>query len=447
LNGRKFYANMITDTIFALSSGYGRAGIAVLRLSGTGVRAILLSMLGRLPEPRRATLARFKDPGSGEMIDRGLALFFPAPASETGEDCAEFHCHGGPAVVTAMLRAFASFAAARLAEPGEFVRRAFENGKLDLTAVEGLADLVAAETEGQRRQALRQAEGALGRKVEGWRKALLEAAALLEADIDFADEGDVAAAASPQLQELLAPLAAELKAALAAGQAGERLRDGLMVVIAGPPNAGKSTLLNALARRDAAIVSAIPGTTRDAIEVHLDLAGLPVTLIDTAGLRPSEDPIETIGMSRTKAKAESADLILWLSEAAEPRPPALAGTAEIWPIFTKADLCVAPPDLAKGLSLSAASGENLDLLTKQLTAFAQKATGQGEGALITSERHRRVLEMAAAALAHAQATPGGAPELLAEDLRCAIRALEALIGKIDVEAVLGEIFSRFCIGK
>ncbi|MGB8278769.1 MAG: tRNA uridine-5-carboxymethylaminomethyl(34) synthesis GTPase MnmE [Methylovirgula sp.] len=444
---------MTNETIFALSSGLGRAGVAVLRLSGPGVRHILLAMIGHVPEPRRAKLARFKDPRSGEMIDRGLLLFFPAPASFTGEDCAEFHCHGGPAVVAAMLRAFGRFDGARPAEAGEFARRAFENGKLDLTEVEGLADLIEAETEAQRRQALRQTQGELGRRAREWRSLLLSASARIEAEIDFGEEADVSRVVRQEILGNLASLATALRKELAAGRAGERLREGLVVVIAGPPNAGKSTLLNALARREAAIVSAIPGTTRDAIEVHLDLNGLPLTLIDTAGLRESQDPIEAIGIARTKAKAGEADLILWLSDAAAPEPPAIAAEVKIWPVFTKLDLL--EPDGRDGsaslhgeIRLSAASGENMDLLLARLTEFAKAATGGGEGALITRERHRRAMAAALAALEHAQAEQFfAAPELLAEDLRCAIRALERLIGKIDVEDVLNEIFSRFCIGK
>lgn len=448
-SGREFYANMTIETIFALSSGLGRAGVAVLRLSGPGVREILTGMIGYVPEPRRASLARFKAPASGETIDLGLALFFPAPASFTGEDCAEFHCHGGSAVVAAMLRAFAGFAATRPAQAGEFARRAFENGKLDLTEVEGLADLIEAETEAQRRQALRQVQGHLGRKAEAWRKSLLAASALLEAEIDFADEADVTMARQ-DVTTAIAALTQQLAAELAAARAGERLREGLVVVIAGPPNAGKSTLINALARREVAIVSPLPGTTRDAIEVHLDLQGLPVTLIDTAGLRDSPDPIEAIGMARTKARAGEADLILWLSEAAAPVAPNLDAGAEIWPVLTKLDLLVA--DAAETapnrLRISASSGQNLDLLVVRLAEFAAATTGGGEGGLITRERHRHAITAALAALQGAQIEAlTRAPELLAEDLRRAIRALESLIGRIDVEDVLGEIFSRFCIGK
>lgn len=449
--GGERHAKMTKDTIFALSSGFGRAAIAVLRLSGPATRDILAAIIGRVPEPRRAVLARFKDPGSGEIIDRGLALFFPGPASETGEDCAEFHCHGGPAVIAAMLRMLSRFAGARLAEPGEFARRAFENGKLDLTEVEALGDLIAAETEAQRRQAVRQAQDGLGRKADAWRQELIKAAGLIEAGIDFVEE-DIPEGTRSEIRATIAALGQRLRDELAAGHAGERLRDGVSVVIAGPPNAGKSTLLNALARREAAIVSAIPGTTRDAIEIHLDLHGLPVRMIDTAGLRDSHDAIEAIGIARAQEKTAEADLVLWLSEAAAPvAPSGFATKAKVWRLFTKSDLLEgSPPETParEDIFLSAATGENINALIARLSKFAHEMTAGGEGALITRERHRRAMTLALAALERAESRElVEAPELLAEELRCAIRALESLIGKIDVEDVLGEIFSRFCIGK
>lgn len=435
------------DTIYALASGLGRAAIAVLRLSGPNVRSIVAAIAGKQPEPRRAQLRSFKDPSTKTEIDRGLALFFPAPGSFTGEDCAEFHIHGGPAVAAAMIRALASFETTRPAEPGEFTRRAFENGKLDLTEVEGLGDLIEAETEAQRRQALRQAEGSLRHKAEDWRAQLIEAAALVEAEIDFADEADVAPLARAKLSAQLAGLRADLEAALRAAQAGERLRDGLTVVIAGPPNAGKSTLFNALARREAAIVSALPGTTRDALELHLDLGGYPVTLIDTAGLRASEDAIERIGMARTRARAEAADLVLWLSETPDPPPRGFASGRDLWPILTKIDLHPEAAPARGRIALSAATGANLELLVQKLAAFARASTGGGEPGLITRERQRKAIAGAAAALRRAETALEAPVELLAEELRTATRALERLTGRIDVDDVLGEIFARFCIGK
>ena len=307
------------DTIFAIASGAGRAAIAVLRLSGPAVRAIVKSLAGKLPEPHTAALATFRDPATGDAIDKGFVIFFPAPKTYTGEDYAEFHVHGGRAVVAAMVKALGGIAGARPAEPGEFTRRALLNDKMDLAEVEGLADLIDAETEWQRRAALRQSEGVLGRQAAIWRSALLEAAALLEAEIDFSEEEDVPGFSGRRAGEILGPVLAGLKSELAAGRAGERLREGVAVVIAGPPNAGKSTLLNALVRRDVAIVSPFAGTTRDLIEVHLDLGGCPVTLIDTAGLRESFDAVEKIGVFRTRDKARVADLVLVALRGLRPR--------------------------------------------------------------------------------------------------------------------------------
>ena len=299
-------------TIFALSSGRPPAAIAVVRISGARAGEALKALGVKIPEPRKAGLARVRDPQTNEIIDEALALFFPGPHSETGEDTAELQLHGGRAVIAATLSALGQLPGLRPAEAGEFTRRAFENGKLDLTAVEGLADLVGAETEGQRRQAFRQMKGALGGRAEEWRQKLIRALALVEARIDFSDEADVP-------EDLLGPalamareLTAEIEAALADERRGERLREGLVVAIAGPPNAGKSTLLNRIAQREAAIVSPHAGTTRDVIEVHLDLNGWPVTLLDTAGMRETGDPVEMEGVRRARARAGAADLVLWV---------------------------------------------------------------------------------------------------------------------------------------
>ena len=436
------------DTIFAIASGAGRAAIAVLRLSGPAVRTIVKSLAGKLPEPRAAALRAFRDPGTGEAIDKGFVIFFPAPKTYTGEDYAEFHVHGGRAVVAAMVKAIGAIAGTRPAEPGEFTRRALLNGKMDLAEVEGLADLIDAETEWQRRAALRQAQGVLGRQAAIWRGALLEAAALLEAEIDFSEEEDVPGFSGRRAAEILAPVLAALKAELAAGRAGERLREGVAVVIAGPPNAGKSTLLNALVRRDVAIVSPFAGTTRDLIEVHLDLGGCPVTLIDTAGLRESFDAVEKIGIFRTRDKARVADLVLWLSEACAPVPPGVQG-GEVWPVFTKSDLLAAgkKQSVTEALYISAESGENLDLLLKRMEDFARAVVGGGHAGLIARERHRKAFETAGQALERVLADPGAPAELLAEDLRVAMVSLQRLTGVVDVEDILGEIFARFCIGK
>ncbi len=304
-------------TIFALSSGRAPAAIAVIRISGPRAGEALKALTGRLPEPRKAAFARVRDPRTQEPIDEALALWFPAPASETGEDTAELQLHGGRAVIAATLAALGEVDGLRPAEAGEFTRRAFENGKLDLTAVEGLADLVMAETEGQRRQALRQMQGALGVRAESWRERLVRALALIEARIDFVDEADVPEDLVQPALTLARELAGDIEAVLADGRRGERLREGLVVAIAGPPNAGKSTLLNRIARREAAIVSPYAGTTRDVIEVHLDLEGWPVTLLDTAGIRDSDDPVEREGVRRARERAAAADLVLWVVDAAE----------------------------------------------------------------------------------------------------------------------------------
>jgi tRNA modification GTPase len=302
-------------TIFALSSGRGPAAIAVVRISGPRAGAALKALTGKVPKARQAALVRVRDSRSQEPIDEALALWFPAPGSETGEDVAELQLHGGRAVIAATLAALGSIEGLRPAEAGEFTRRAFENGKLDLTAVEGLADLVAAETQGQRRQALRQMQGALGARAESWRARLIRALALAEAAIDFSDEADVPADVMTPALQLARELESEIAAALADGRRGERLREGLTVAIAGPPNAGKSTLLNRIARREAAIVSPYAGTTRDVIEVHLDLDGWPVTLLDTAGIRATQDPVELEGVRRARERAAAADLVLWVVDA------------------------------------------------------------------------------------------------------------------------------------
>ena len=302
-------------TIFALSSGRPPAAIAVIRISGPRARDALRVLGVKIPEPRRAALARLRDPVSNEIIDEGLALFFPGPRSETGEDVVELQLHGGRAVIAGVLEALERIEGLRPAEAGEFTRRAFENGKLDLTAVEGLADLVAAETEGQRRQAFRQMNGLLGGRAEEWRRKLIQALALIEARIDFSDEADVPEDLVGPALGIAREMAAEIEAALADGCRGERLREGLVVAIAGPPNAGKSTLLNRIAQREAAIVSPQAGTTRDVIEVHLDLNGWPVTLLDTAGMRETGDPVEMEGVRRARARAAAADLVLWVVDA------------------------------------------------------------------------------------------------------------------------------------
>jgi tRNA modification GTPase len=454
---------MITerDTIFALSSGRPPAAIAVIRVSGPHAGAALQALIGRLPTPRHATLVHVCDPGNAEVIDEGLALWFPGPNSETGEDVAELQIHGGRAVIAATLAALGKLPGLRPAEAGEFTRRAFENGRVDLPAVEGLADLVAAETEAQRRQAYQHLKGLLGERAETWRQRLIEALALVEAGIDFSDEDDVPKAAMAQALARVAPLADEIEKACTGG--GERLREGLRVAIAGPPNAGKSTLFNRLARREAAIVSPFPGTTRDVLELHLDLGGYPVTVLDTAGIRESEDPVEREGVRRATEQALAADLVLWVVDATEGswREPcrasdpieASSGTA-VWVLLNKIDLVPRAQRSLAGAGdgepvrlISGATGEGLDELVSALTQFCEEYF-PAEPALVTRERQRAHLQETVLALRDAQAAAAeGREEIVAEQLRLATRALGKLLGRVDVEDILDVIFRDFCIGK
>jgi len=429
------------DTIFALSSGRPPSGVAVVRISGPDAGAALRALCGSLPAPRHASYVRLDDPADGTPLDRALVLFFPGPASATGEDVAELHLHGGRAVVAAVLRALGRLPRLRPAEAGEFTRRAHAGGKLDLAEVEGLADLIAAETEAQRRQALALASGALSRRVGGWRTGLIGILALLEAAIDFSDEGDVAEDVARDAVAGIVALQRELAEALQDAGRGERVRDGLVVAIAGPPNAGKSTLLNRLAGREAAIVSEIPGTARDVLEVHLELAGQAVTLLDTAGLRETADAVEAEGVRRARARAEAADLVLWLSDSAQAPPPALSAAVRV---RTKLDRGMEVPP--GWLGISAASGAGMDALLALLEAQAEALAG-GAPALVSRERQRLALERAAEHLARAGGAFAGHEELRAEEVRLAVRALDQLIGRVDVEDVLDALFGTFCIGK
>jgi tRNA modification GTPase len=430
---------MVMDTIFALSSGSGRAGVAVIRLSGPRAGEAVRVLAGAAPPPRRAALRTLRD-SAGEPIDQALVLWLPGPGSFTGEDMAELHCHGSRAVLARLTAVLAATEGLRPAEAGEFTRRALVNGRMDLTEAEALADLIAAETEAQRRQALGLARGALRERVGVWRDVLLRAMALVESSLDFADEGDVEDERGiATARRLAGELAAGIAGVLGGARRGERLREGFTVVIAGPPNAGKSTLLNALARRDVAIVSDRPGTTRDVIEVHLDLDGLPVTVVDTAGLRDSDDAVEAEGIRRARRRAEDADLVLWLSETGEVPPSALDAA---WPVQTKIDSTAHRS--AAALALSARSGEGVAALLGRLVDAARAALGHGD-ALVARERQRLALERAASALGRASAVAD--PELMAEDLRAASAALAAVVGAVGVEDVLDTLFSEFCIGK
>jgi tRNA modification GTPase len=430
------------DTIIAPASGAGRAAIAVIRISGPRTRAVLEALTGGVPPPRHASLREIGPPARA-AIDRGLVLWFPAPASFTGEDMAELQVHGSRAVVREIVDAVLALPGTRLAEPGEFARRAFENGKLDLTQVEGLADLIDAETEAQRRQALAQAEGSLRALYESLRDELVRAQALMEAGLDFADEGDVVADVGAKADAIVATMRAAIARHLAE-KSGEVLRDGLRVVIAGPPNAGKSSLMNALAKRDVAIVSEEAGTTRDVIELHLDLGGVPVIVADTAGIREAEGRLEQAGIDRALSRVEAADLVLWVVDATAPVWLAPAGAMAV---LNKIDLAPGAGTGRDVLEVSARTGEGIDRLVALLAERAAEAVASGAGGpLLTRIRHRVELESAEAALQRF-ADPTLSPELKAEELRVAARHLGRLTGRIDVEEVLGAIFAEFCIGK
>jgi len=449
------------QTIFALSSGRPPSAIAIVRVSGPQAGAALTALAGKIPAPRIATRVVLRD-ANRQPIDDAVVLWFPGPASATGEDVAEFHVHGGRAVLAALFAALSAFDHVRAAEPGEFTRRGFENGKLDLTGAEALDDLIHADTDRQRRQALRHLKGVLGDRARDWRAQIIEAAALIEAGIDFSDEGDVPA-------ELIAPALAKIRAllgeiqeVLAAQGKSERLRDGLVVAIAGPPNVGKSTLMNALARREVAIVSPHAGTTRDIIEVQLDLDGYPVTVIDTAGIRATDDPVEQEGVRRARARAAEADLVLWLVDAQQDESIHDAGVPA-WIVRNKIDLDAGQrndpanagqpsADLSKRwarthFAISASRGDGISELVAALVEFARDYFGSGEGALIGRGRQRKLLQETALSLQRSIAVVGKGEELAAEDLRLAAQCLGRLLGRVDVEDILDVIFRDFCIGK
>jgi tRNA modification GTPase len=440
------------QTIFAPSSGRPPSAIAIVRVSGPQAGTALTSLAGKIPVPRMMRRVLLHDTHQ-QPIDDALVLWFPAPGSATGEDVAEFHVHGGRAVLAALFAALSAFDNVRPAEPGEFTRRAFENGKLDLTEAEGLDDLIHADTDRQRRQALRHLKGLLGDKARDWRGQIIEASALIEAGIDFSDEGDVPA-------ELIAPALARIKTllgdieeVLAAQGQSERLREGLVVAIAGPPNVGKSTLMNQLARREVAIVSPHAGTTRDIIEVQLDLDGYPVTVIDTAGIRDTDDPVELEGVRRARARAAEADLVLWMIDAQHEQSRD-QGAAPIWTVRNKIDLDTAKPGVSSRrgsggaeFAISASRGDGIQQLIGALVGFAQDYFGSGEGGLIGRERQRKLLQETASALERSIRVIGEGEELAAEELRTAAHSLGRLLGRIDVEDILDAIFRDFCIGK
>jgi tRNA modification GTPase len=441
----------MSETIYALASGAGRAGIAVLRLSGTAADAALSALSDApLPPPRRAARVRLRDPQTGTPLDDGLGLRFPGPASYTGEDVVELHIHGGSAVVSAVFEALGRLPDLRMAEPGEFTRRAVLAGKMDLTAAEGLIDLIDAETEAQRKQALRQADGALGALYDDWRGRLIPALAHLEAAIDFPDE-DLPENLAAKIEPVLAALRAEMAAHLDDSRRGERLRQGVQIAIVGPPNAGKSSLLNILAQRDAAIVSATAGTTRDVIEVRLDLGGFPVLAADTAGLREARDEIEAEGIRRARHWAGAADLkiaVFAVDDPAAARDAADVVDLETIVVLNKVDLGEpdwTPPPAIGHFPVSVATGQGLDALISGVTEAVAARIDVGAAPLMTRARHRAAVTECAEALDRAVAAP--LPELAAEDLRLAVRALGRITGAVDVEDLLDVIFRDFCIGK
>ena len=427
------------DTVFALATARGKAGVAVIRVSGPRAHEAVVTLCGRLPAARQAGLRRLM--WRGEVLDAALVLLFDAGASFTGETVAELQVHGSVAVVSAVLAALAEQPGLRMADAGEFTRRALENGLLDLAQVEGLADLIEAETEAQRRQAQRVLSGAIGRRAEGWRRRLIRAGALIEASIDFVDE-DVPVDVRPEVLGLLDSLLADLRQEVVGSHVAERLRDGFEVAIVGAPNVGKSTLLNALAGREAAITSVHAGTTRDVIEVRMDLAGLPVTILDTAGLREAGDDVERIGIQRGIVRAQAADLRVFLRgtqrEVLGLEP--VSGDIEV---FGKADLGV-----SAGPSVSGLTGAGVEHLVARIVAVLQgRVASTG---VMTRARHRMALIRAVEAMESARSEisiPSGRIELVAAEVWSAIRALDMLVGRLDVENLLDEIFASFCIGK
>lgn len=470
-----------SDTIAALSSGALPAGVAVVRVSGPAAREVMERLAGSVPPERRASLRRFRD-AADRTIDRGIALFFPGPGSVTGEDLVEFHLHGGRAVVAAFLEAATSIPGVRLAVAGEFTRRGFENGRIDLTEAEGLADLLAASTEAQRRMAVAQAGGALRALYEGWMRDLTNARAMVEASFDFADEGDVDEDVASGVERQVAGVADAMRAHLAKADRGEILREGFKVAIVGAPNAGKSSLLNALADREVAIVAEIPGTTRDVIEATLDLGGIPVRFSDTAGIRETADRIEAMGIERARAVMDEAELVLalvdphagpttleWLSglmthvkhplmlAGQQPVPEEMSGdqpasSRPILTIRTKIDQDEltggAPPhDPGCDLAISTRTGEGLADLVDRIANIAAAAVGDPDDVVPARTRHRELIGDALRLLTEFQAAPDMPAEVRAETLRRTSHRLGALTGQVGVEDLLEVIFSEFCIGK
>lgn len=438
---------MATDTIFALSTGALPCGVAVIRLSGPAVRDVLQSICGTVPEPRVAVLRSIRN-RDGLMIDRGLVLFFPGPASFTGEDCAEFHVHGSRAVVAALLASLSEEPDCRLAEAGEFSRRAFEHGKLDLVEVEGLADLLAAETEMQRRQAVQQADGTATAIYNAWRERLIYCRAMIEADLDFSDEGDIPGSVAQRVWDELAVLRQSVFEASLDERRGEIIRDGFNVVIAGRPNAGKSSLLNALAGRDVAIVTHYAGTTRDIIQCDIDLEGYVVRLYDTAGIRETDEEVEREGIRRALRKTEEADLVLLLKDLTDKTDDcnAFIISAPFLTIGTKADLVQAMEMDGFDLVISSQRSDDVEKLRQVLLNSIRRRIGSAESVIPSRLRHIQCLKEALDMIDGALDEKIGL-EIRADYLRMASDCLGRLIGRVDTETLLGKIFSEFCVGK
>lgn len=440
-----------TDTIFALSSGAGRSAVAIIRLSGPASADLLAGLAGGLPPPRELALRAIRDPLSGELLDRAVVVWLPAPRSFTGEDCAELHLHGSPAVISAVLSLLGGHPAARPADPGEFTRRAFLNGKLDLVEVEGLGDLLEARTASQRRQAMRQMSGAASSVFDGWRQKLLLIRADIEAVVDFADEPGVAEEAAPGIDARIRALVADISQAVESAGVAEVVRDGVHVVLAGRPNTGKSSLLNCLAKREAAIVSDLPGTTRDVIEVSLDIKGIPVILTDTAGLRTDAgDAVEREGIRRSRDRIATADVVVWLwsTDVAGSRDP-----GQVLPhliLRNKSDLDSGLRRNESGsseLQISTHTGQGISDFIERLSALLTDRYGDVESSLLVSARQARAAQDSIRFLNNALGASPHQLELKAEEIRLASEAVGRLTGRIGVEEWLGVIFSRFCIGK
>ena len=440
------------DTVFAVSSGTGRTALAVVRVSGPAAGLALDRIAAPRPKPRFAAFRKLRHPTTREEFDHALVLWFPGPGSETGEDLCELHIHGGRAVLSATFEALTAVPGCRPATAGEFARRAFENGKIDLTTAEGIVDLIDAETDAQRRQALRQASGELAQLYESWRKELIEAQALVEAAIDFSDEADIAESAATIGLANAANLAARIERHLKDGRRGEIVRDGFRVVLAGPPNVGKSSLMNALARRDVAIVSDEPGTTRDVLEVRLDLGGYMAVVADTAGLREAAGAVEQEGIRRARRHAEEADLIIWIVDATAPKgdmPADLAADGRrVLRILNKIDAAAGHLEAPSAdYAISALTGEGIPELVAAIGRIVGETAAGDDGPAITQLRHRRQIEACLEALKGVEPISTLSPELAAEQLRIAADALGRIVGRIDPEDVLDQVFARFCIGK